>query len=96
MGNGPIKHVGEDQVSCEVLSMQWDDGAAKYHAYRPFWGWDGVEDEQFKDLMGGLMNLDTRGGSPRGRRWGIVGSKGWNERESRDLLPYGVSEVIST
>jgi len=58
--NGLIKHVGDDKLSCEVLSMLWDDRAAGYRSYRPFAEWEGIEDEQFKDLMGGLMNLDPK------------------------------------
>ncbi|KAF2009542.1 kinase-like protein [Aaosphaeria arxii CBS 175.79] len=47
----------DDERSCTVLSMLWEDRYAEYHAYRPFDEWPEVTDEVFKDLMRELMTL---------------------------------------
>lgn len=56
--NGLMKHVGDEEVNCQVLSMLWEDRDADYIPYKPFRDWPEVDDEAFKDLVDGLMKLD--------------------------------------
>lgn len=56
--NGLIKHIGDDQISCELLSVLWDERAEDYIPYEPFEQWPAAGDESFKDLVKSLMNLD--------------------------------------
>ncbi|KAI8945849.1 kinase domain-containing protein [Xylaria longipes] len=56
--NGLMKHVGDEEVNCEVLRMLWEDRAADYIPYKPFLDWPDVGDAGFKDLVQGMMNLD--------------------------------------
>ncbi|KAF1347260.1 kinase-like protein [Lizonia empirigonia] len=55
--NGLIKHVGDEEVNCEVLGMLWEERAADYIPYVPFSEWTDV-DSTFKDLIRGLNNLN--------------------------------------
>jgi serine/threonine protein kinase len=55
--NGPMKHVGDEEANCEILSMLWEGRAAEYIPYVPFVEWIDV-DETFKDLIKGLNNLN--------------------------------------
>ncbi|KAF1955119.1 kinase domain-containing protein [Byssothecium circinans] len=56
--NGLMKHVGDEEVNCEVLGMLWEDRAADYHPYKPFAEWAEVDDEEFRDVVLRMMNLD--------------------------------------
>ncbi|KAI1200349.1 kinase domain-containing protein [Nemania serpens] len=56
--NGLMKHVGDEEVNCEVLRMLWEDRAADYIPYKPFSEWSDVDDADFKDVIQGMMNLD--------------------------------------
>jgi serine/threonine protein kinase len=55
--NGLMKHVGDEEVSCEVLGMLREERAADYIPYVLFGEWTDV-DAVFKDLIRGLNNLD--------------------------------------
>ncbi|KAF1999125.1 putative calcium/calmodulin dependent protein kinase [Amniculicola lignicola CBS 123094] len=56
--NGLITHMGDDEISCQILGMLWDDRAADYHSYRPFSTWREVEDLSFRELVVQMMQLD--------------------------------------
>ncbi|KAF1808533.1 kinase domain-containing protein [Eremomyces bilateralis CBS 781.70] len=56
--NGLMKHVGDEEVNCQVLRMLWEERAADYIPYEPFSNWSDVDDAELKDLMQGMMNLD--------------------------------------
>jgi serine/threonine protein kinase len=51
-----MTHVGDEEVSCRILSLLWDE---RGEYYRPFAKWPEVQDEEvFMDLARGLMNLN--------------------------------------
>ena len=52
-----MKHVGDEEVNCEILGMLWEERAADYIPYVPFSEWPDV-DSTFKDLIRGLNSLD--------------------------------------
>ncbi|CAK1354283.1 hypothetical protein CB0940_01846 [Cercospora beticola] len=57
--NGLMRHVGDDDTNCQILSMLWEERNAEYIGYRPFSEWpEDQEDGLFRDLFKGLMNLD--------------------------------------
>jgi serine/threonine protein kinase len=56
--NGLMKHVGDDEVNCQVLRMLWEERTEDYIPYEPFSDWPDVSDAGFKDLIRGMMNLD--------------------------------------
>lgn len=56
--NGLITHVGDNELSCQVLGMLWDDRGADYHSYRPFSGWKDVKDDSFREVVTEMMQLD--------------------------------------
>jgi serine/threonine protein kinase len=56
--NGLMAHVGDEEVNSQILGFLWDDRAADYHSYRPFWEWPNVTDDSFKDLIRKMTNLD--------------------------------------
>ncbi|EED15820.1 serine/threonine protein kinase, putative [Talaromyces stipitatus ATCC 10500] len=58
--NGLMTHVGDEEVNCQVLGLLWDDRLADYHSYRPFSGWQNVTDNDFKDLIQKMTNLDPQ------------------------------------
>lgn len=53
-----MKHVGDEDVNQEVLSMVWDDRNEDYIPYRPFSTWPEAEGYAFRDVINGTMNLD--------------------------------------
>lgn len=53
-----MKHVGDDEVSRQVLQILWDDRTEEYIPYKPFSGWPEVGDLRFKDLILRLASLD--------------------------------------
>jgi serine/threonine protein kinase len=55
---GLTKHVGDEDVNQEVLSMLWEDRNEDYIPYRPFSTWPEAEDYAFRDVINGTMNLD--------------------------------------
>jgi serine/threonine protein kinase len=54
---GLSKHIADDDISCQVLQMLWDERADEHIDYRPFVDWPDV-DPSFKDLIQKLANLD--------------------------------------
>ncbi|GKZ41721.1 hypothetical protein AbraIFM66951_011002 [Aspergillus brasiliensis] len=56
--NGLLKHIGDDDISCQVLQMLLDERAEDYILYKPFAEWEDLMEPEFKDLIGKLMNLD--------------------------------------
>lgn len=57
---GLWQYLGDDDASCEVLAMLWENRFEEYIPYKPFSEWPDVSDEAFKDLIRGLTNLDPR------------------------------------
>lgn len=55
---GLLKHIGDDDVNCQVLRMLWEDRHEEYIPYKPFSEWADVTDVVFKDLIRELTNLD--------------------------------------
>ncbi|OBT74544.1 hypothetical protein VF21_07538 [Pseudogymnoascus sp. 05NY08] len=55
---GLLKHIGEDDVNCQVLQMLWEDRHEDNIPYKPFSEWADVTDVVFKDLIRGLTNLE--------------------------------------
>jgi serine/threonine protein kinase len=56
--DGLMKHVGDDEINCQVLQMLWKERTEDYIPYQPFSDWPDVSDEAFKDLIRGMMNLN--------------------------------------
>ncbi|KAF2826364.1 hypothetical protein CC86DRAFT_260062, partial [Ophiobolus disseminans] len=55
-----IMHVGDNELSCEVLAVLWDDRVADYHSYKPFSSWKDVEDGSFREVVTEMMQLDPQ------------------------------------
>lgn len=55
---GLLKHIGDDDVNCQVLQMLGEDRHEENIPYKPFSEWADVTDVVFKDLIRGLTNLD--------------------------------------
>ena len=53
-----MKHVGDEEINCQILSLIWDERSDENIPYEPFTNWQDAGDENFKDLIGGMMNLD--------------------------------------
>ena len=58
--DGLLKHFADDDTTCTVLQMLWDERFAPYIPYKPFSEWPDVGEATFKDLICGLTNLDPR------------------------------------
>ena len=58
--NGLMDHVGDEEINCQVLGYLWDDRVADYHTYRLFSEWPGVTDDEFKELIRRMTNLDPK------------------------------------
>lgn len=56
--NGLMKHVGDEELNCQVLQMLWDERTEDYVPYEPFSDWQNVDDAKFKNLVHGMTNLD--------------------------------------
>ena len=56
--DGLVKFVGDDDMSCKVLRMMWEDRNDANIPYKPFRDWPDVKDEAFGDLVRGMTNLD--------------------------------------
>ncbi|GLA92974.1 hypothetical protein AtubIFM57143_009953 [Aspergillus tubingensis] len=56
--NGLLKHIGDDEVNCQVLRMLWDERSEEYTPYKPFSQWEDHTEPKFRDFIGQLMNLD--------------------------------------
>lgn len=58
--DGLLKHIADDDTSCQVLRMLWGDRAEEHIPYRPFSQWPDIGDAVFKDFIQGLTNLDPK------------------------------------
>ncbi|OAX78472.1 serine/threonine protein kinase [Emergomyces africanus] len=58
--NGLMKHVGDEEVNRQILGFLWDDRVADYHSYKPFSDWPNVNDNEFKDVIRRMTNLDPQ------------------------------------
>lgn len=56
--NGLIKHVGDEEINCQILGMLWEERTEEHIPYKPFSTWPEVEDVSFKDLVQRMLNLD--------------------------------------
>lgn len=56
--NGLLKHIGDDEINCQVLRMLWDERSEEYIPYKPISQWEDHMEPEFRDLIGQLMNLD--------------------------------------
>lgn len=56
--NGLLKHIGDDEVNCQVQRMLWDERLDEYIPYKPFSQWEDHMEPEFRDFIGQLMNLD--------------------------------------
>lgn len=53
-----MKHVGDEEVNCQVLRMLWQERTEDYIPYEPFSNWLDPDDAVFKHLIQGMTNLD--------------------------------------
>ncbi|KAI9657400.1 MAG: hypothetical protein M1821_003082 [Bathelium mastoideum] len=58
--NGLLTHVGDDEISFQLLSNAYDGKDDEDHGYKHFSTWPEVEDDIFKDLVLSMMNLDPK------------------------------------
>lgn len=56
--DGLLRHISDDQVSCQVLRMLWEDREEENIPYIPFFEWPDISDVAFKDLIRALTCLD--------------------------------------
>lgn len=88
--NGLLTHMGDNETSCEILSLLWERRGADYVPYKPFIEWpETQQDERIRDLITGLMSLDP------GKRitakqalmhpWSSAEEISWRDREVRYL-----------
>lgn len=55
---GLLKHIADDDISCQALRMLWDERCEEHIPYKPFNEWPDGVDSAFKDLVQQLTNLD--------------------------------------
>lgn len=55
---GLMKHTDDDEVSCQVLQMLWEERHEEHIPYKLFSEWPDVFDPVFKDFILGLTSLD--------------------------------------
>ena len=53
-----MKHVGDEELNCQILQMLWNERTEDHIPYKPFPDWPDVDDAMFKNLILGMMNLD--------------------------------------
>jgi serine/threonine protein kinase len=58
--NGLMTHISDEEVNYQVLGLLWNDRVTDYHSYKPFSEWPTVSDNEFKDLIRRMTNLDPR------------------------------------
>jgi serine/threonine protein kinase len=58
--NGLLTHVGDDELSLELLSNAYDGKDDDDHGYKHFSTWPEVKDDSFKDLVISMMSLDPK------------------------------------
>nr|POE59345.1 serine/threonine-protein kinase ssn3 [Quercus suber] len=56
--HGLRRHFGDDKQLCQLLDAMWEDRSAPYIPHRHFSTWPEVEDDEFKDIVLKLMNID--------------------------------------
>ncbi|PKX93466.1 putative calcium/calmodulin dependent protein kinase [Aspergillus novofumigatus IBT 16806] len=56
--NGLLRHLQDDESSCQVLKMLWDGRTDEDIPYKSFSEWPEVVDPAFEDLIRGLTNLN--------------------------------------
>lgn len=56
--NGLLTHVGDNELSLQILSNCYDGRDDDDHGYKHFSTWPEVKDDTFKDLVLSMMNLD--------------------------------------
>lgn len=56
--SGLQKHIADDDISCQILQMLWDERSEEHVPYKPFREWPNIVDPSFKDLILRLTNLD--------------------------------------
>lgn len=59
--NGLMRHVGDEEVNCQILRMLWEERVEEHIPYRPFSTWPDVEDGSFRDIVQRMLNLDPAG-----------------------------------
>lgn len=55
---GLLKHLGDDDMNKQILSILWEDRHEEYITYKPFTTWPEAEDVAFRDVIKGTTNLD--------------------------------------
>ncbi|KAI9688239.1 MAG: hypothetical protein M1822_001745 [Bathelium mastoideum] len=58
--NGLLTHVGDDEISFQLLSNAYDGKDDEDHGSKHFSTWPEVKDDVFKDLVLSMMNLDPK------------------------------------
>jgi serine/threonine protein kinase len=58
--NGMLTHVGDDEISLQLLSNAYDGKDDDNHGYKHFSTWPEIKDDAFKDLVLSMMNLDPK------------------------------------
>lgn len=58
--DGLLKHIADDDTSCQVVRMLWEDRFEEYIPYKPFSQWPDAGDATFKNFIEGLTNLDPK------------------------------------
>lgn len=56
--NGLMKHVGDEEINCQILGMLWEERMEEHIPYKPFSTWPDVDDVSFKDLVQRMLSLD--------------------------------------
>ena len=55
---GLMRHVGDEEINGQILSMLWDEREAEHVPYKPFSTWPEAVDDEFRELIEGTMSLD--------------------------------------
>jgi serine/threonine protein kinase len=58
--NGLLTHVGDDELSLQLLSNAYDSKDDKDHRYKHFSTWLELKDDAFKDLVLSMMSSDPK------------------------------------
>ncbi len=58
--NRLLTHVGDDELSLQLLSNAYDGKDNEDHGYKHFSTWPEVKDDTFKDLILSTMSLDPK------------------------------------
>ncbi|GAD96440.1 calcium/calmodulin dependent protein kinase, putative [Paecilomyces variotii No. 5] len=55
--DGLLRHLSDDDTSCEVLQMLWEERFDENIPYKSFYDWPEVSDPEFKDFIKSLTSL---------------------------------------